>query len=152
MITVKDIISRKQKTFNTINPNDLVIDALVQLNAVNISYLVVMENEKFKGIFCERDYTRNVVLKGRSSKTTKVEEVMTTDLPVVRLTDTAEHCMNMLSINKTRYIVAYDNDHNFQAVITIHDMLREVIANKEVVFDKQLTKTLLDYDEKVKVF
>src|SRR4249920_1127025 len=109
MRTVYDLLRSKQVIFNNINEDALVIDALQMLNSVNLSYLVVMENDEFKGIFCERDYSRNVILKGRSSANTKVKEVMTNDLPMVDITDTVEHSMNLMISHKARYILAYDD-------------------------------------------
>ncbi len=135
MKTVTDIFERKQKAFNFISSDTIVYDALVQLNSVNLSYLVVMEGNQYKGIFSERDYTRNVILKGRASNSTKVSEVMSTDFPMVHLTDSVEHCMNILNAHKTRYLLAYDEDQVFIGVVTIHDLLRQVIADKEAIFD-----------------
>ena len=66
MRTVKDIFDSKPKIYNIISPDVLVIDALEELNTINLSYLIVMENDEYKGIFCERDYSRNVILKGLS--------------------------------------------------------------------------------------
>src|SRR5215218_5436650 len=100
MRTVDDIIGSKPDPFNVIHPGALVIEALEMLNMVNLSYLIVMEGDEYKGIFCERDYSRNVILKGRSSSSTTVKEVMTTDLPVVTTNDTDEHCMNEMNKNK----------------------------------------------------
>jgi CBS domain-containing protein len=151
MRTVKDMLESKQKSFNYIQPDALVIDALSLLNSVNLSYLTVMDGDQYKGVFCERDYTRNVILKGRSSNTTKVKEVMTTDLPIVELNDTVEHCMNLMNSFRTRYLLAYD-DENFAGVITIHDLLRQVIASKEEVFDQTLTRSLLDNDESGRIY
>jgi CBS domain-containing protein len=146
MRRVRDIITSKPNAFNTIAPGALVIEALQLLNSVNLSYLVVMEGETYKGIFSERDYTRNVILKGRSSKETVVEQVMTTDYPTVELDDTVEYCMNLINSHKTRYLLAFD-ETNFAGVITIHDLLRQVIASKEEVFDHTLTSQLLDNAE-----
>jgi len=136
----------KPVPFNNIESNALVIDALQMLNSVNLSYLVVKRDDDFKGIFCERDYSRNVILKGRSSANTKVEEVMTTDLPVVEVSDTVEHCMNLMISHKARYLLAYD-DQQFAGVITIHDLLRQVISNKEAVFDHSMAEQLLSHEE-----
>ena len=91
MRTVRDILESKQKSFNHIEPDALVIDAINMLNSVNLSYLIVMEDDQYKGIFSERDYTRNVVLKGRASNSTSVKDAMTTDLPIVDLNDSVEH-------------------------------------------------------------
>lgn len=151
MRTVKDIIDSKQKPYNVIAPTALVIDALQMLNTVNLSYLVVMDNEEYKGVFCERDYSRNVILKGRSSANTRVEDVMTVDLPIVELSDTVEHCMNLMNSHRARYLLAYDDQH-FIGVITIHDLLRQVIASKEDVFDHNVTEQLLSREESGKVY
>jgi CBS domain-containing protein len=151
MRTVKDILANKQKSFNSIRSGDLVINALNLLNSVNLSYLVVMDDDQYKGIFSERDYTRNVILKGRSSDATKVSDVMTTDLPIVELTNSIEHCMNMMNSHKTRYLLAYD-DQEFRGVITIHDLLRQVIANKEEVFDHNVAHSLLNQDEANRIY
>ena len=151
MLTVKNILANKQKSFNSIRSSDLVINALNLLNSVNLSYLVVLDGEQYKGIFSERDYTRNVVLKGRSSDSTTVGEVMTTDLPIVDFSDSIEHCMNLMNSHKTRYLLAYD-DQDFRAVITIHDLLRQVIANKEEVFDHTIAESLLTQDESSRIY
>ena len=150
MQTVQAIIDNKQKAVNHIEPDMLVIDALTQLNSVNLSYLIVMKGDEYKGIFCERDYSRNVILKGRSSNSTTVKEVMTVDLPVVDVSDTVEYCMNLMNSMRTRYLLAYDDD-KFQGVITIHDLLRQVITNKEKVFD-HLAERLIDQDEGERIF
>ena len=151
MRTVKEILSTKGPMINVIEPTKLIIEGLQLLNTVNLSYLIVMEGQEYKGIFSEKDYARNVVLKGPSSKDTMIKEVMTTDLPVVSLTDTLEHCMNRMNTHRTRYILAYDNK-TFAGVITIHDILRQVLANKEDAFDHTLTRNLIDSDERGRIF
>ena len=147
MKTVRDILNSKQKVFNTIGPDTLVIDALVQLNSVNLSYLIVMDGDRYKGIFSERDYTRNVILKGRASNTTTVKEAMSVDLPMVALSDSAESCINLMNAHKARYLLVYDDEQRFTGVVTIHDILRLVIASKEDFFDHTLAGSLLEDDE-----
>ena len=151
MRIVKDILASKPQAFNIVQAGTLVIDALTQLNSVNLSYLIVMDKDEYKGLFCERDYSRNVILKGRSSDKTTVEEVMTTELPVVALTDSVEYCMNFMNSHKTRYLLAYDNA-KFAGVVTIHDLLRQVIANKEDVFDSGVANSLLDNEESSRIY
>jgi signal-transduction protein with cAMP-binding, CBS, and nucleotidyltransferase domain len=151
MIRVKEILKRKPKPSNKVKSTDLVIDALKMLNSVNLSYLVVMDEDGFKGIFCEKDYCRNVVLKGRSSKTATVQEVMTTDLPIVETSDTAEYCMNKINQNKTRYLLAYD-ESGFAGVITIHDLLRQVLSNREEFFDHSIAERLIEQEEGDRIF
>lgn len=151
MRTVIELLRSKPLAFNTIDPDALVIDALQMLNSVNLSYLVVKKGDEFKGIFCERDYSRNVILKGRTSSNTKVHEVMTTDLPLVEVHDTVEQCMNLMLSHRARYLLAYD-DQRFAGVITIHDLLRQVISNKEAVFDNAVAEQLLSHDEGRKIY
>jgi len=147
MRTVRDILESKAKTYNIVSPHTLVIDALSMLNSVNLSYLIVMDHNEYKGLFSERDYSRNVIMKGRTSRSSTVQEVMTTDLPMVHPDHTVEHCMKTMILNKTRYLLAFDSDKNFVGVITIHDLLREVIANKEEIFDTDTAHELLNQDE-----
>jgi signal-transduction protein with cAMP-binding, CBS, and nucleotidyltransferase domain len=110
-----------------------------------------MDDDEFRGIFCERDYCRNVVLKDRSSKTSTVAEVMTTDLPKVQTSDTAEHCMDAINQSRTRYVLAFD-EKGFAGVITIHDLLRQVLSNRESVFDQSLGEKLIQQEEGDKIF
>jgi CBS domain-containing protein len=146
MRTVKDILVGKAKPVNITSPDTLVIDALRKLNEVNLSYLIVMEGDHYQGIFSERDYSRNVLLKGRSSEKTYVHEVMDIDVPMVTFDDTVELCMNLMTQHSRRYLLAFNNDE-FAGVITIHDLLRQVMASKEQVFDHALTQRLIDVNE-----
>ena len=137
MRTVANILQNKPPVFNFIEPKAKVIEALHLMNSVNLSYLVVKDGDNFCGIFSERDYSRNVILKGLHSDTCSVEEVMSTSIPMVGMQDTVEHSMEMLNTHKTRYLVVFD-DQEFKGVVTINDVLREALENKEMVFD-QLT-------------
>lgn len=141
MRTVNDILKAKAKPFNQIASDTLVIDALKMLNSINLSYLIVMDNDQYKGIFSERDYSRNVILKGRHSDSTAVAEVMTTDVPVVEGDATVEQCIHLVDQHKTRYLLAFDENNAFAGVITIHDLLRQVLS------DNDLAQRLVDEDE-----
>jgi CBS domain-containing protein len=152
MRTVKDILRTKAKPFNQVSAGTLVIDALKMLNSINLSYLVVMDDDEYKGIFSERDYSRNVILKGRHSDSTTVSEVMTQDVPVVELDKTVEQCMHLIDQHKTRYLLAFDKGGDFAGVITIHDLLRQVINDKEAVFDKTLAERLVDDEEGGRIY
>src|SRR3712207_682161 len=148
MRTVTDILESKPQPFNIIAPDRLVIEALQMLNSVNLSYLIVMDGTNYKGLFSERDYSRNVILKGRSSSSTTVQEVMTTDVPIVRLNDSVEHCINMINLHKTRYLLACDDTDKVVGVITIHDLLRQVINHRGEFDNTALAQQLIDQDER----
>ena len=151
MHTVESILRTKDKPTNTIEPTALVIEALQKLISVNLSYLIVKEDDKFLGIFTERDYTRKLVLQGRSSRETIVRDVMTTDLPEITLDKTVEDCMYQMNKRGARYLAVFDKG-SFVGIITIHDLLRDVLANKQHIFDNSLANTLLDNEESGKFF
>lgn len=148
MRTVANILQSKSPVFNIISPKAKVIEALQLMNSVNLSYLVVKDVDTFCGIFSERDYSRNVVLQGLHSDSCLVEEVMCTSMPVAGFADTVEHCMQMFNSHKTRYIVVFD-EQEFVGVITINDVLREAIENKEMVFDELLLKQTTTLQDKI---
>ena len=151
MRIVENIIDCKEKVENSIELSSMVIDALKKLISVNLSYLIVKDNDEYKGIFCEKDYTRKLVLEGRSSRDTMVKDVMTTNLPVVSLSNTVEECMYLVNQRGSRYLAAFDNGQ-LAGIITINDLLREVLASKHEVFDDELTNSLLHTDESGKIF
>src|SRR4051794_12706747 len=110
MHTVQNILRTKDKPTNIIEPSALVIEALQKLISVNLSYLIVFEGDEFKGIFSERDYTRKLVLQGRSSRETIVRDVMTSDLPRITLSNTVEDCMYQMNTRGARYLAAFDQN------------------------------------------
>lgn len=148
MRTVANILQNKAPQFNYIEPHALVIEALQHMNSVNMSYLIVKDEQGFHGIFSERDYSRNVILKGRHSDSCTVREVMSTEIPIVGLQDTVEQCMQMLNNHKTRYLLIF-NDEQFEGVVTINDVLREALANKEMIFDELLIFQNPDFQDRV---
>lgn len=152
MRTVKDILESKTNVQNVIESEATVFEALNKLSEVDLSYLVVKEGETFKGVFSERDYSRNVILKGRNSKETRVSEVMATDLPKVKTTDTLQHCIETLLQAKTRYLLAFDTGGSFAGIVTIHDLLRQVLADRGTAFDASAAQQLIDHDEKGLVY
>jgi signal-transduction protein with cAMP-binding, CBS, and nucleotidyltransferase domain len=148
MRTVANILQNKPPVFNFITPGAKVLEALQMMNSVNLSYLVVKDDSTFHGIFSERDYSRNVILKGLHSASCAVAEVMSTSLPVVGMQDTVEHCMVMLNTHKSRYLVVFE-DQEFMGVITINDVLREAINNKEMIFDELAINQATEMQDKI---
>lgn len=147
MKAAKEIVWSKRTPQNFISADALVLDALKRLNDLDLSYLIVKENDDVTGIFSERDYARKLILQGRTSDKTTVKEIMTTDLPEVGLEDSVQKCMNILAEHGRRYILV-TNNKKFEGVITIHDLLREILLHGERVFDNKITRTLIDINEK----
>ena len=148
MRTVANILQNKPPIFNTIDPDAKVIEALQLMNSVNLSYLVVIRDQHFYGIISERDYSRKVVLNGLHSSTCSVRDVMSTSLPMVSMQDTAEMCMKSFNSYKTRYLLVFDQNE-FRGVITIYDILREAIENKEMVFDNLALQAFTDEQDRI---
>ncbi len=148
MRTVANILQNKPPAFNFIDPAAKVIEGLQLMNSVNLSYLVVKEGNRFCGIFSERDYSRNVILKGLHSDSATIAEVMSTSLPSVGMQDTVENCMQMLNSHKTRYLIVFEGQ-DFKGVVTINDVLREAIENKAMVFDQLAVKEATEMQDKI---
>src|SRR5690242_16713711 len=134
MRTVKQILKQKGPYFNFIGVNDTVLDAITLMKCENISYLIVFENNNYAGIISERDYAQKVILNNKHSDTTLVKDVMTKDIPIISEKDTAEHCMILMNASKSRYLPVFDNAE-FKGVITIHDLMRETIREKQETHD-----------------
>jgi len=146
MVAASDVLLKKSIVDNSIQPGAKVIDALNRLNDINLSYLIVQEGDDVVGIFSERDYARKVILKGRNSSETTVAEVMSTDMPEVDSDAPIETCMHLLATMGQRYLIVKE-DGEFRGVITIHDLLREILLHVDSRFDDKLTKALIDINE-----
>ena len=133
------IENKKHKEVISIAPHRPVIDALIILAEYKIGALVVMEKEKMVGIFSERDYAREVVLKGKSSKVTTIEEVMTKNVLVGHAKDTFEKAMTIMTENHIRHLPIMDG-HNVIGMLSLGDVAKEMI-----LYQKNLIKELESY-------
>ena len=133
------IADKKQKEVISISPNRPVIDALIILAEYKIGALVVMDKDRMIGIFSERDYAREVVLKGKSSKITTIEEVMTKNVLVGHGKDTFEKAMTLMTENHIRHLPIMDG-HKIIGMLSVGDVAKEMI-----VYQKNMIKELESY-------
>ena len=133
------IENKKHKEVISIAPHRPVIDALIILAEYKIGALVVMEKDKMVGIFSERDYAREVVLKGKSSKVTTIEEVMTKNVLVGHAKDTFEKAMAIMTENHIRHLPIMDGQ-NVIGMLSLGDVAKEMI-----VYQRNLIKELESY-------
>ena len=134
MTTVKDILSRKPATV-TIASHSAVVDALTLMAEKNIGSVVVTDAQgNYLGIVTERDYSRKVVLKGRNSTATPVEEIMTTDLPTVTPKDSVEHCRQLMTTQNIRYLPVFLGNE-LKGIISMSDVVKETIAMQQETID-----------------
>jgi CBS domain-containing protein len=129
MKTVKKILESKPSYFNVVKPVSTVIDALRVMKRENLSYVIVMEEEKYLGIMSERDYSRKVILEGRDSSNTLVKEIMEGNMPFVDINDTSDKCLAMMDTFNARYLPVLEEQH-FRGIITLHDVMRIALAEK----------------------
>ena len=140
MKTLQQVLNdKKHKEIISIAPNRPVFDALVILAEYKIGALAVIENGQLVGIFSERDYAREVILQGRSSKTTQISEVMTAKVITGNPHDLTESTMSMMSEKRIRHLPIVDGD-NLIGMLSLGDLVKETIA-----YQQRLIKELESY-------
>jgi CBS domain-containing protein len=124
-ITVETILREKGTDVLTTDPESTVFDAIARMVDLNVGSILVMDDGEVEGIFTERDYLRQIVLEGRTSKTTRVEEVMTTDVVWVDPSYTADECMALMTEHKCRHLPVLQ-DGDLTGIISIGDCVKQV--------------------------
>lgn len=139
MKTVQQLLDAKGGRIFSIAPDSPVYDALVIMADKHIGALVVLEGERLAGIFSERDYAREVVLKGRSSRTTPVRDIMSTNVITVSPAENVEECMNLMSGKRIRHLPVIENNKVI-GLLSIGDLVKETIE-----YQKFLIKQMESY-------
>lgn len=140
MRTLQQILNEKKtKEIISIAPNRPVFDALVILAEYEIGALAVIENNKLVGIFSERDYAREVVLQGRSSKTTLISEVMTGKVITGKPSDLVDKTLNLMSEKRFRHLPVLDGNKMI-GMLSQGDLVKEMIQ-----YQHRLIKELESY-------
>lgn len=139
MAKVSNILARKGHDAISIAPSTSVYQALELMAEKNIGALVVRKGENYLGIITERDYSRKVILKGKHSSDTTVEEIMSTELPHISPEDSVEHCMELMSDKNIRYLPVFINGQ-LAGIISISDVVKETILQQ-----KETINHLQDY-------
>ena len=130
MKKVSDIFLHKERKITAVPPSTSVLEALRIMSIQNIGSVMVVENQDYLGIMTERDYSRKVILKGKSSTDTPVSEIMSNDLPAVNLHDSIEHCMQLMADKNIRYLPVFEQDKIY-GVVSLHDLIRETIQHQQ---------------------
>jgi CBS domain-containing protein len=130
MRKVSDILGRKGASAVAVAPDTKVIEALAIMDEKNIGSVLVMDGGEYLGIITERDYSRKIALKHKSSTDTKVSEIMSTDLPDVKPYDTVEHCMHLMSDKNIRYLPVFDGNR-LAGIVSMSDVVKETILEQK---------------------
>ena len=130
MKTVRQMLQGKGGSVHAVSPRASVLDAIKLMAEKGIGALVVMEENRLAGMVSERDYARKVILLGRSSQDTAVQEIMSSRVITVHPEQTAEECMALMTTHRIRHLPVLDGG-KLAGVLSIGDLVKEVIADRE---------------------
>lgn len=129
MKLVQHLLEAKGGDIISITREATVFDAIKLMADHAVGSLLVMEGEKLAGIVTERDYARKVILKGRSSETTRVEEIMTTEVLTSTTVQTVNECMALMTEKRIRHLPVVDGNKVI-GIISIGDLVQAIISDQ----------------------
>lgn len=135
MKIVKDILEAKGYQVWSIHPDATVYDALTLMAEKNVGALVVVEGERPVGVISERDYARNMILKGRTSRDTAIREIMRPLAVTVRPEQGLEECMELMTDKRVRHLPVMQGD-KLIGMISIGDIVKGIISTKEFMIEQ----------------
>ncbi len=130
MVAVKDLIKTKGREVWSVTPDTTMIDTLNLLAKKDVGALMVVKDGKMVGIVSERDFVRSIAKTGQCLLHTTVDHYMTTTISYVTPDTTIEQCMQLMTEKHIRHLPVLENDA-LVGVISIGDVVRELISNKE---------------------
>ena len=132
MTTVAEILRTKgNSTIYSVSPSDTMLAALQLMAEKSIGALLVLEGGEIAGNVTERDYARKIALQGRSSASTRVDEVMTRKVHCVLPRQTSEECMSLMTSNRMRHLPVISETRELQGLISIGDIVKEIISAQQ---------------------
>lgn len=127
---VQRLLSEKGRSIFWVAPEATVFTAIEQMATRGVGALLVMDGDRLAGIVSERDYARRVILRGRSSKETRVDEIMTTDVVCVDSARSVEECMALMTEKRIRHLPVLEDGHVI-GVISIGDVVRAALDDRD---------------------
>ncbi len=135
MTTVRHILDQKGNQVWSLHSGDTVYDAIKMMADKDVGALVVVDGSKIVGIVTERDYARNVFLKGRASPQTLVGEIMQRNVICVDPDKSIEECMAIVSAKRVRHLPVTD-DGQLLGIISIGDLVKTIISDREFAIEQ----------------
>lgn len=135
MQTIKQLLENKGSKILSIDPNSSVFDAIKSMANHHIGSLIVMQNGRLVGIITERDYSRNVVLKGKSSVNTAVKDIMTKNVLCTKPEQTVEEAMALMTDKRVRHLPVIENG-NVIGIISIGDLVKTIISEQKHIIEQ----------------
>ena len=131
---INEILSSKSSQVWSISPEATVFEAIQLMAEKNIGALPVIAGDRLVGVVSERDYTRNVALKGKSSKDTKVREILANPVTATP-SNTVEECMKLMTANRVRHLPVLDAD-KLVGLVSIGDLVNWIISAQNVTINQ----------------
>jgi CBS domain-containing protein len=135
LYTIGSILGKKRKEIWFVAPQASVYEAIALMAEKSIGAVLVIADQRLVGIVSERDYARKVILKGRSSKETMVQEIMTRDLIIVSPENTVDECMRIMTERRIRHLPILDSG-KLVGIVSIGDLVNAVIADQAQTIDQ----------------
>ena len=133
-MTFRNLLNEKGRNVWTIDPDATVFNAMAKMAAKDIGSLVVMDGEKLVGIITERHYSRNIVLKGKTSSTTLVKDIMEKNVLHVRPEQSVELCMALMTEKRVRHLPVLEGT-NLAGILSIGDVVNWFISAQTATID-----------------
>ena len=133
--TVNQLLNSKNDEIFSVTPGALVIDAIKMMDEKKVGALLVIKNDKLAGIISERDYTRKIILKNRSSAKTKVSEIMTSNLKTADPSQSLDECMVIMSHSHIRHLPVVQ-DGRVIGILSIMDVVKNIISEQEFTIEQ----------------
>lgn len=124
-IRVSHMLDTKGHDVLTTHPDSSVYEAIAKMVDANVGSIVVTNNDDVRGIFTERDYLRRIVLQGRTSKTTTIDEVMTSPVITVDPSYHVKECLDLMTDNRCRHLPVMD-DNALVGIVSIGDCVKQL--------------------------
>lgn len=128
--TVRDILQNKGGEIWTTAPGNTVYEAIGLMGEKNIGALIAVEKGEVIGVLSERDYSRKVVLQGRTSRDTLVGDILTRPAVTVRRKDSIEKCMQLMTSNRIRHLPVVTEDNRPIGLISMGDLVNWVMQSQ----------------------
>jgi len=135
MKTVAELLRAKPARVVKVRPEQSVLEAIKVLAAEDVGAAIVMTGDRLAGILSERDYTRKVILRGRGSDTTRVEEIMTANVIVVSPRTKTRDCMQLMSEKNIRHLPVVDEGRVI-GMVSIRDIVTDIISDQDFTIEQ----------------
>lgn len=134
MGNVSNILAKKGNMIFSVTPDTTVFKALEVMSEKNVNALLVMEDDTLAGIFTEKDYARKVVLKGKTSKSMLIKELMTSRLITVTPETSIDECMQLMTNKFIRHLPVTEYN-NVIGIISIGDVVKYIIDEQKFIIE-----------------